>query len=177
MLTSFTSNIRSAFGGDGRNVAADGLGWYALFWLGGGFDRSAWRRSPLEMRLKRWTVEGELPKVRSTPSGCLGAPLTRRAVGVLPEAIRNAVPVDEVREDARLRSGNGESETIPNGASLRFICCMRDRGVSSSPEGMRASLRLLAMVRCAGATVAALTVSKVQSSDSSLGERSFLRLC
>lgn len=167
--------MRSALGGDGRNVAADGLGWKELFWLVGGFDRNAARRSPLEIRLKRCTVEGELPKVRSTPKGCLGAPLTRRAVGVFPDDTRNAVPEDAWRDGDRVRSGNGESVPTPNGASSRFMCCIKDSGASSSPEGMRASLRRLAVCRAAGATVPALTVSNVQSSDSPLGERSFLQ--
>jgi hypothetical protein len=169
LLTSLTSNMRSALGGDGRKEVADGLEWCESFWLAGGFDRSACRRSALGIRLKRCTVEGELPKVRSTPSGCLA--LTRRAVGMLPEETRNAVPVDDVRDEARVRPGTGESgAAAPNGASSRFMCCIREAGASDSPspEGMRASLRLLAVWRSAGATVPALTVSKVQSSDSSL---------
>jgi len=124
----------------------------------GGLDDRAERFSPEERRLKWRTVEGELPKERSMPRGCLppfafpfAFPfilmlLTRRAVGVEPDATRNAVPDDTLRdEDWRRRSGRGEFETAPRGASSRsrrcIICWHAAAAWAELPEGMRASLR------------------------------------
>lgn len=175
MFSSWISKGCAEFGGDGRNVFACGFGWNE-FPRSMGFDWSAARLSPEETRLKWRTVEGELPNVRSTPSGCLGTLATRRAVGVAPEGTRMAVPVDDMRDDGRRRSGSGESVMTPSGAALRSKCCIVATHALSSPEGIRVGLRRFAV--CGAAlilTVFGCCTVKFQSSSSLFGERSTLR--
>jgi hypothetical protein len=111
--------------------------------------------------------------VRSTPRGCFGTLLRRRAVGVAPEGTRSAVT--GCCEERGRRSRRGESVTSPSGAASRSIRCIMF--VAASVEGMRATLRRLAVccaVSFAALAVRGLTVSNTHSSSSPLGERSRL---
>jgi hypothetical protein len=180
-FSSWMSRGLAELGGDMRKVLAFGLGWNE-FPVSIGFDASAVRLSPEETRLKCLTVDGELPKLRSTPKGCLGTLATRRAVGVAPEGIRMAVPVDDmddmddIRDDGRRRSGSGESVGLPNGAALRSMRCIVAAHAFTSPEGMRIGFRSLAVwgVALILMVFGCWTV-KFQSSSSPLGERSTLK--
>jgi hypothetical protein len=172
LLSSAMSSGCAELGGDGRKVLAWGFGWNEWA-LAGGLDERAARRSPEDTRLKCRTVDGEFPKVRSTPRGCLGALLTRRAVEGAAEGLRIAVPAEDCREAWRRRSGTGESLPTPRGPALRSMRCINEAQSPASPEGIRAILRRLA-VCFAGVTVIGFTVSKIQSSSSVLGERSTL---
>ena len=161
-------------GGDGLKVFAYGLGWYE-FSVSMGFDPSAAPLSHDDTRLKCLTVDGELPKLRSTPKGCLGTFATRRVVGVCPEGTLKAVPVEDIRDEVRRRSGSGESVTVPNGAAFKSIRCIVAAHAFISPEGIRVGLRRLAVWGVALIlTVLGRWTVKFQSSSSSFGERSIL---
>jgi hypothetical protein len=108
-------------------------------------DDSAARRSPEGTRLKCRTVEGEFPKSRFIPRGCLGMLLIRRAVGVDPDGTRRAVPVDDFRGELRRRSGAGESTPFPRGPASRSMFCIMEATAFGSLEGIRAILRRFAV--------------------------------